>query len=202
MEQNFQTSFIPKKPIVKERAVSSRPVGILLIASIFVLFTVLIATAGLYFYQGIENRSITTLQSQLDLAKNSFEPSKITELQVLDNRLNAATEILNNHVAVTPIFQALETATLKSVRYTKFSYSLGATPTLPVAIELEGQAIGYRSIALESDLLGQNKNIIDPVFSNLTLDNQGQVLFQLDFTVDPSFVNYKQSLLAASSTQS
>lgn len=202
MEQNFQTSFIPKKPIVKNRVVSSRPVGILLVASLFILFTVLIATGGLYFYQLSVSKSIPQLQSQLDLAKSSFEPSEITKLQVLDKRLTAATEILNNHVAVTPIFEALETATLKTVRYTKFSYTLGATPTAPVTVQISGQAIGYRSIALESDLLGQNKNIIDPVFSNLTLDDQGQVIFDLDFTVDPSFVNYKQNLLATSPAQS
>jgi hypothetical protein len=58
--------------------------------------------------------------------------------------------------------------------------------------------LGYRSIALQSDLFTQNKNLIDPVFSNLTLDNSGNVLFDLEFLVDPSFVNYKQAFLTES----
>jgi hypothetical protein len=197
MDQNFQTSFIPKKPIIKENVVVARPVGILLIASLFILFTVLIATGGLYFYKGIVTKNITDMESQLDLAKNRFEPSKITELQVLDKRLRASSEILAKHITVTPIFNALEQITMKTIRFTKFNYELATDKNTTVNIKMSGQAIGYRSVALQSDLFGKNKNIIDPVFSNLTLDQSGNVLFDLNFSVDPSFVNYKQALAAA-----
>ena len=53
---------------------------------------------------------------------------------------------------------------------------------------MSGLAIGYRSVALQSDLFAQNKNLIDPVFSNLTLDDKGNVLFDLEFSVDPSLL--------------
>ena len=53
MEQNFQTSFIPKKPIVEDRATSSRPAGFLIVVSVFIFFTVLISSGGLYFYKGV-----------------------------------------------------------------------------------------------------------------------------------------------------
>jgi len=97
MDQNFQTSFIPKKPIIKESAISSRPVGILFIASLFILFTVLLATGGLFFYKGVVKKSIADKEKTLNLAKERFEPSKITELQVLDKRLRASSEILEKH---------------------------------------------------------------------------------------------------------
>ena len=197
MEPNFQTSFIPKKPIVKERAVAARPVGILLLASIFILFVVLLATGGLYFYKGVVAKNIADMENTLVLAKNRFEPSKITELQTLDKRLRASTEILSKHITVTPVFTALNDLTMKTVRYTKFSYDLGTDKNSTVNIKISGQAIGYRSIALQSDLLGTNKSFIDPVFSNLTLDNSGNVLFDLEFSVDPDFVNYKQALAAS-----
>ena len=197
MEPNFQTSFIPKKPIVKERAVAARPVGILLLASIFILFVVLLGTGGLYFYKGVVAKNIADMENTLVLAKNRFEPSKITELQTLDKRLRASTEILSKHITVTPVFTALNDLTMKTVRYTKFSYDLGTDKNSTVNIKISGQAIGYRSIALQSDLLGTNKSFIDPVFSNLTLDNSGNVLFDLEFSVDPDFVNYKQTLAAS-----
>ena len=57
---------------------------------------------------------------------------------------------------------------------------------------MSGAAVGYRSIALQADLFSQNKNIIDPSFSNLSLDEKGNVLFDLEFGVDSSFVNYQQ----------
>jgi hypothetical protein len=59
---------------------------------------------------------------------------------------------------------------------------------------MSGQAIGYRSIALQADLFTKNKNLIDPVFSNLSLNEKGNVIFDLEFYVDPNFINYKQTL--------
>ncbi|MBI2627460.1 hypothetical protein HYW72_00860 [Candidatus Nomurabacteria bacterium] len=201
MEQSFQTSFIPKKPIVKERAIPARPIGIFIIITIFVLFTVLLATVALYFYKGILAKNITQMENDLNLAKNRFEPSKITELQLLDKRLRASSEVLSHHIAITPVFQALQAITMKTVRYTKFSYDFGNTKDAKdtkVIIKLSGQAVGYRSVALQSDLFAKNKNLIDPVFSNLALDDKGNVLFDLEFSVDPSLVDYKQMLLTQS----
>ena len=195
MDQNFQTSFIPKKPIIKERAVSSRPVGPLVIISLFILFTVLVATGGLYFYKKLTAKNIESMKENLKLAQNRFEPSKITELQTLDKRLRAGNEILSAHVAVTPIFSELEKITMKTVRFLAFSYTRGEERNAPVKVEMKGQAVGYRSVALQSDLFTKNKNFIDPIFSNLTLDPAGNVLFDLDFSIDPTFLDYKQTIV-------
>lgn len=201
MEQNFQTSFIPKKPMVAERVLPARSIGIFTIASLFVLFTVSLGTGGFFVYKGILAKKITEMETYLVSAKNRFEPSKITELQLLDNRLRASSEILSRHIAVTPIFQALAAITMKTVRYTRFSYSLeeekGAKKP-KIAVKMSGVAIGYRSVALQSDLFttkDEGKNFINPVFSNLKLDDKGNVLFDLEFSVDPSFVDYKQTIL-------
>ena len=198
MDQNFQTSFIPKKPMIKESAVSSRPVGILLIISLFILFLTLLMTGGLYFYKGIIAKQIIDKDKSLTLAKNDFEPAKITELQILDKRLRAATEILSNHITITPVFNVLEQITMKTVRFTKFSYNFEAEKNTAINIKMSGLAVGYRSVALQADLFAKNKNFIDPIFSNLTLDNNGNVLFDLEFSVDLDFVNYKQTLLTES----
>ncbi|OGI58054.1 hypothetical protein A2727_00215 [Candidatus Nomurabacteria bacterium RIFCSPHIGHO2_01_FULL_37_110] len=196
MEQNFQTSFIPKKPMIEERVVKTRSIGLLNVLSVFILFTILLVTVGLYFYKGIVTKSITQMENTLNLAKNRFEPAKIAELQVLDRRLRASSEILSKHIAVTPIFEALQAITMKTVRYTKFNYDFGQDKK--IIIQMNGMAIGYRSMALQSDLFTKNKNLIDPVFSNPTLDDKGNVLFDLEFSVDPSFVDYKQTLETSS----
>lgn len=195
MEQNFQTSFIPKKPIIKEREVSSRPVGFLLILALLILFTVLLATGGLYFYKGSVAQSITDKQNDLTQAQNRFEPSAIKNFQLLDRRLNASSEVLAKHISIVPIFDALSALTMKSVRFTQFDYTLGTNDNPRISVKMSGVAIGYRSIALQSDLFAKNKNLIDPVFSNLNLDLSGNVIFDLEFSVDPNFVNYKQALL-------
>jgi hypothetical protein len=198
MEANFQTSFIPKKPMIEERVKTTRSVGFLGIIAIFILFTVCIATVALYFYKGIVTKNITAMQNNLNLARNRFEPARIAELQVLDKRLRASTEILSKHIAITPIFEILQSVTMKTVRYTKFGYSVGDEKDAKVVIKMSGIAVGYRSVALQADLFAKNKNLIDPVFSNLNLDDKGNVVFDLDFSVEPSLVNFKQMLLRQS----
>lgn len=195
MEPTFQTSFIPKKPMIEERAKASSPIGIFIIVPIFILFTILLATGALFFYKGVLAKSIQQKETDLTLAKNRFEPAKITELEVLDRRLRASSEILSKHITVSPIFEALQAITMKTVRYTSFSYAFENNKDQKVIIKMKGMAIGYRSVALQSDLFAKNKNLIDPVFSNLSLDDKGNVIFDLEFSVDRSFVDYKQTLL-------
>ncbi len=197
MEPNFQTSFIPKKPMIESHATPTRSVGIFTVASIFILFAILIASGGLYFYKGVLTKQITDMQSNLELAKARFEPTKIAELQTLDKRLQAANEVLSKHLTVSPIFAALEGVTMKTVRFTKFSYTLDNSARTPkVEVHMSGMAVGYGSVALQSDLFAKNKNFINPVFSNLKLDEKGNVLFDLEFSVDPAFLSYKQTLAA------
>ncbi|MCX6747948.1 MAG: hypothetical protein NTW98_03350, partial [Candidatus Nomurabacteria bacterium] len=194
MEQNFQTSFIPKKPIVQERSTTGRPTGFFLVIAIFIFLSMVAAAGGVYFYKSIVDKNISEMEKNLNIAKNRFEPSKITQLQTLDRRLKASNEILGKHIAVSPIFKALSEITMKSVRYTKFGYDVGTSKESRVVIKLSGQAQRYSSIALQSDLFKKNKNLIDPVFSNLALDEKGNVLFDLEFSVDPNFVDYKQTV--------
>lgn len=191
MDQNFQTSFIPKKPILKQDTVAKPQMGLLLIISIFIFLAILISTAGAYFYKDFLGKDILQMKTDLDLAKNRFEPAKISQLQLLDKRLNSASEILSKHITISPIFEVLEAVTMKTVRYTNFSYTFSGDKIL---VQMDGEATGYRSIALQADLFTENKNLIDPAFSNISLDAKGNVLFKLGFSVDKSFVNYKEVL--------
>ncbi|MFA6257285.1 MAG: hypothetical protein WCT29_02060 [Candidatus Paceibacterota bacterium] len=194
MEQNFQTSFIPKKPIIKQRAEASRPVNPLLVIALFILFTVLVASGGLYFYTQLKGKNLENMKTSLGIAQTRFEPTKLAELQVLDKRLLAANKVLSQHIAVTPIFEALEDITMKTVRFTSFAYSIGEDINSPIEVKMSGEAVGYRPIALQSDLFAKNKIFIDPVFSNLSLDQNGNIVFDLTFSIDPEVLNYKQTI--------
>ena len=209
MDQNFQTSFIPKKPMIEERVVSSRPVSLLTIVSIFIFFTMLLATGGLYFYKAILEKNITQMQASLVVAKGSFEPEKISQLQVLDKRLQASKEILGKHISVSPIFSALSKVTIKNIRYTKFSYALSSDSSGKVMVSMSGVAnwtLGYKAIALQSDIFAQNKDykdfFIDPVFSNLAPDTKGNILFDLNFSVNVTALNYTNVIKAESNSPS
>lgn len=203
MEQQFQTSFIPKKPLVTEQKTSGVSSNIFNIIGVVVFITSLVAAGGAYAYKTYATKKVLTQAQSLAAAKSEFEATLINNLQQVERRLNASQEILSNHISVSPIFAALQEATLKSVRYTKFSYSLNPEAGAEkVVVKLSGQATNYTSIALQSDLLAKNKYLKNIIFSNLALDEKGNVLFDLTFSVDPSFVSYRINVQKSSLPQS
>lgn len=200
MEQNFQTSFIPKRPIVETTAKSSKPVGFFMILSIFVFIAVCVSYGGLYFYKEIIVKNIEQKKKDLKLAEGRFEIDTIKKYTNLDKKLIASKEVLGQHIALTPIFKELQKITMKTVRYTDFSYSFAGGKDNKIEVNLKGIGIGYRSIALQSDLFAKDKNFINPVFSGLSLDDKGNVSFDLIFTVDQAFVDFDQNIKIEDST--
>jgi hypothetical protein len=153
----------------------------------------------MYFYKtSLEN---TVAQKKIDLqkAEKAFEGDFIRELQLTDKRINAANAVLSDHISVSPIFQALQEATLKSIQFTKFTYVItGSGPTAKITVQMSGRSQSYTAIALESAKLAENKYIKEPIFSNLTPNDQGVILFDLSFSVDPQFVLYRQAMARTS----
>mgnify|MGYP000856046212 FL=1 len=192
MEQNFQTSFIPKKPIIEDTTKSSTSSSFFVIITVLIFVTVVLAYGGLFLYSNILTKNITAKKEQLDRANERFEINRINELKLLDKRLKAGGKVLDKHISISPIFEILQEITMKTVRYTKFAYEV--TDKGEINVKMNGQALGYRYIALQADLFSKEKNLIEPVFSNLSLDDKSNVNFDLTFAVDPSLVDYEQKL--------
>lgn len=193
MDKEFQTSFIPKKTVIEGPKKVKSGGGVVNLFSFVIFIVSLLSIGGAYFYRESVKTNITEFKKSLALAKNQFEPSLITKLQILDKRLNAATTILDQHVAVSPIFELLQDSTLPTVRFSDFTYDIDSTTNL-VNVEMKGEAKGYNFIALQADLFNENKFIKNPIFSDLVLDQNGNVDFNLTFSVDKSLVSYESFL--------
>lgn len=193
MDKEFQTSFIPKKTVIESPKKIRSGGGVINLISFIIFIVSLISAGGAYFYRESVKTNIEEYKRSLAVAKNQFEPSLITELQILDKRLNAATTILDKHIAVSPIFVLLEEVTLPTVRYSDFSYEVDTTTNL-VNVTMKGEAKGYNFIALQADLFDDNKFIKNPIFSDFVLDQAGNIDFNLTFSVDRSLVSYESFL--------
>jgi hypothetical protein len=196
MDKEFQTSFVPKKKIVERepRVHSGSFSGMANTFALLVFIVSLLGAGGTYLYRSSLQNNIAQYKDSLTRAEAAFEPSLITTLQSLDKRMIAANSILSSHIAVSPIFALLGDLTLPTVRYSDFSYEFDQDNENLVDIKITGQAKGYNYIALQSDLFGQNKFIKNPIFSNFTLDQLGNVDFDLTFSVDKSLVVYESFL--------
>lgn len=195
MDTNFQTSFIPKKPLAEDRVPVAAHTSIFSFIATLIFFAALGSAAAMYFYQASLTKDIASKSVSLEAARNSLEPELLKTLQKLDKRITNANILLGNHIVVSPIFAALEINTLKSIQFTRFSYATPADQSAPVTIHMSGKGRDYASVALQSDQLAKNKNIHNSIFSNLALDEQtGKVSFDLVFTVDADLVRFTNHL--------
>lgn len=198
MEPSIPTSFIPKRPLVQAEAphASSRaPFGILSLLTTVLFFGTLIASGGIFLYERQLANQKMRMESQITKAKEGLGAEFITDMKQLDNRITAIKALIQSHVVVTPIFQALEQVTLRSVQYRNFSYSFGqgtGTGARTVSVEMMGTAKNYETIALQSEAFGKSTLIKDAVFSNLTVDEKrGAINFSLRFSVNAQDLSYQ-----------
>lgn len=209
MEQQFQTSFIPKKPVTESRTpISHGSVNFVSIIAIVIFVVAGVLFGGAYFYNLTLTKERDTLTADIVKKQQLFDPAFMKEITTLDKRIKAAKDVLNKHTMVSPIFTRLEQLSLKTIQFTKFELTpLSTTSTGQVSIKMSGKAVNYAAIALESDVLagvgtGKNTYFINPIFSNLNLDDRARVSFDLTFSVDAELTSYAEYIKKLSSVPS
>lgn len=192
MDTKFQTSFIPKKTLTDSMGRAGSSMSIFLIVAIIVFILTLSAAAGVFAFRKILVSRIDKVDKELVKAKNFFESSFINKANILNRRIEASKQLLAVHTAVSPIFELLENETLATIRFDSFNYDVkdgvGAT------LRLGGQGKYFSSVALQSDIFGQDKSFKNPVFSDLNPDQSGNIVFKFSSTVDPKLTSYVSTL--------
>ena len=196
MENSFQTSFIPKKPIVANTAAatSSNTTSISMVVSVFILVVMLAAAGGLYFYKNYSLvKEKEKLSSNLFQIRDSFDKDTIAELEMYDKRTATAKEVLSSHIVLSPLFEKINELTLSTIQFTKFDHK---TTNNSFSVRMSGIARDYKSIALQADVFNTSKGnaFKDVIFSNLTKDKNNFVTFDVEFSVDPSLLSYTNNI--------
>ncbi|MFA6251145.1 MAG: hypothetical protein WC603_00760 [Candidatus Paceibacterota bacterium] len=193
MENSFQTSFIPKKPITS--AVSDKaPRSLLLIIAIFLLVVSALGSLGLFVYKNYLTKHKESLSSSLAVVRDTFEKETVDELSLFNKRTETAKQILNNHIVLTPLFTRLGEITIPSVQYTSFSHM---TTDKGFVVRIDGLARDYRSIALQADAFNTPKGQVfkDVIFSEIVKDKSNKISFKVEFSVDPTLLSYEKNSL-------
>lgn len=197
MEPKFKTSFIPKKPI----SVSAQP-GVVRSSGGFNFFTLLavvlfLATivfgAGVYIYKARLNSVIEGQISSLETVHNQFDSQFISQATRLSNRISAANEILDDHIAPSEIFRLFEERTLKTIEFNDFSFNDGVEGGIEVSATGKGDS--FRSIVLQSDEFGKSGVLKDVLFSDLQPTEGGDVTFSFKAMLDPTFILYRKNVV-------
>jgi len=189
MDNSFQTSFIPKKPVVSS-PVDKAPRSLFSFIAIFIFVVSIIAAGGLFAYKFYLTKQKESLSASLSAAHDSFEKDTIDELSLFDKRLETSKQILSKHIVMTPLFELLGELTIPTVQYTAFTQ---LTSDSGFNVNIEGVARDYRSIALQAEEFNSNKGryFQNVLFSNLEKDKNNNIKFNLKFKVDPSILSYE-----------
>lgn len=196
MEPKFQTSFIPKKPIVASESVARKSIDFFAIIATILFLGSLVLSAAVFAWKYTLQKQVANSEASLAKAKDQFDQEFIGYVNRLNSRIETSKELLNKHVGASTIFGFLASHTLKTVSYTDFTYSYEADGTVKVV--MKGVAKSYSSIALQSEEFGkQNQYIKSPIFSDLNPDQSGSVVFTLTALLDKNLISYQKNLGAS-----
>jgi len=195
MENSFQTSFIPKKPMAaSSRPFTKEPRSLFSYIAIFLLISSLLASGGLFLYKAYLNNKKDISSKSLTEVRGSFEKATIEELEEYNSRTNIINELLNKHIVLTPLFKLLEENTIPSIQYTNFEQQEKGGS---YKVQINGLATDYRAIAMQADVFNTPKGqmLENVVFSNLAKTKSNNVSFDLEFSVNPSLLYYENTSL-------
>lgn len=203
-----QSSFIPESDSLTTSPKRSKSSGgnILVLVSLGLLVLTILAAAGLFLYKNSIQNTLAERQQELEEKRSAFDPALIDELSETADRVGTAESLVDNHLAFTPIFSIVESATLTSVQFNSMgvSYNDGEddSPNSDssqqssggVTVDLTGIGPGYAAIALQSSELADHDKIRNPILSNFDLNDEGNVEFSVQFTVPEEEVLYKNTI--------
>jgi hypothetical protein len=196
MSIQLQTSYIPKGPTMLAPSPVGRGRSVSLFGVIAVAaFLAAVALAGaVFFYHRYLVRTVTGMDSELAEVKRSFEPEFVDVAARLNRRIESAKALLSAHRSLSPLFDLLEKKTLASVRFQNFAFDAKREDEL--SFVMTGQAKSFNAVALQSDIFGEERYFRNPVFSNFTLNDRGDVIFQFKAEIDEALLRYSESLAA------
>ncbi len=210
METKFQTSFIPRKPLIPQENVRVHThTSLLMVIGTFV-FIVSVAVAGLTFAAKALLLKAQD-QAKVSLAENEkrFNIPLIEELKKANLKIDFANNLLKSHVAASEVFAIIEGLTAEKIRFSSFDFAAadasatGAAGTSVFKVKMKGIADTFNSVAFQSDVMGQSnkygtkKMFKNPVLSDLTVDANGAINFSFAADVALSDISYEKSLSEA-----
>jgi len=202
-----QTSFIPKGSSAGSSGGGHYAGGNWLMLIGFIVFLIVFAgMAGVFFYKQQALKKQAKVEDNLVQAKDAFEPGSIEIVDAFAAKVDAAKTLVNEHIALTPVFSLVEQLTLKSVQFSAMDItvmseqsagsesSANAADSATASVKLEGTAPDNATVALQSSKIADHENVINTVLSDFSPNESGDIEFTMQFTVPISELRYVNTI--------
>src|SRR4051812_27559084 len=109
MDNQFQSSFIPKKPLIGADVASHRaPVNFFALFGLVIFILSIALAVGSFFWVKILEGQVASNQATLKADRLAFNPDLIDEIKHVSDRMNAAKDILGNHISLLDFFTLIQ----------------------------------------------------------------------------------------------
>ncbi len=201
MEQQFNTSFIPKKSLQEQQLggdprsyVRRRSVmGPGYYLSLLILIATILGAVAVFMLTRITIGVIDEQRVQLEERASQFQDELVAEFIRTDARLKSASTLLENHFSVSEMFDLLEQVTLKNVVLDELAYRV-AYPQGTIEMALVGRTDTFESIALQLDEYRLNEFLFSPEVNQVERKESEGTSFSMVVGVEPRLVSYVESL--------
>ncbi|MFZ2522386.1 MAG: hypothetical protein WAX44_01335 [Minisyncoccia bacterium] len=198
MEPKFQTSFIPKKPVIDaSRATlpTVKNVNIFsTIATVVFVLTILVS-GGLFGYRYYLIGKIVQNDKDLNSARAAFQPETIKQLLDASTRFTTISNLLENHFVVSELLVMLEQLTVKNVAFSELTYNYTSGI---ISVSMNGQSRTFNALAQQSDIFYKSGFLQSQLFSDFNLTDTGNVSFKYSANILRDLVSYKSKVGALS----
>jgi hypothetical protein len=154
--------------------------------TLFVL--VLIAYGGLFAYGKILTGQIADLDASLAHSQEASNSAQIQQLLTSSNQIKSAKDLLMKHIAVSKVFNVLQTNVLPSVRFTNFDFTQNSDGT--IKMDVTGEAQSYAVVAEQSALFRKIGYLQNQIFDSLDLTTKGTINIRYETNIDPALLVY------------
>ena len=209
MDTKFQTSFIPRKPLMPDQGVRVRNNSGGGGTSIFMMIGILafLVSIGGAVFVFVAKGSLMSSQDQMiiDLKEKQrqFDTSEIEAIKKANTKIDIAKEILGKHVTIAEIFNIIAGLTIEGVYFQNLEISTGDSSSGgdgTYKVSMKGLANSYSSVAWQSDVFGRsekygtNKVIKNPILSNIIVDEDDNVSFDFSADISQTDISYEKVL--------
>lgn len=196
MEPKFQTSFIPKNPIVSttNNVGSSVVYGstniFSVIATAFFLVTAIIS-GGLFGYKVILKKQIDQSIEEINVAKGALEIDKIESLVDTNSQIVSSKNLLDKHVSVSKIIDLVQHLTVKRISLVELKFTEDSGVWY---LNTDGQSQSYNALAEQGSIFRKNEYIKNPKFSGFNPGVNGNINFKFSASISSDLILYKKSI--------
>lgn len=207
MEQKFQTSFIPKKPIIGTMAGSSiqklapEPRSIFMTIAIVVFVLSLASVGAAYGWKAYLQSVQKDYKTELNNRESEFNIKDIERLKHINVQIDTAKNLVNNHLSASAVFDLISKFTIEKVRFLSLDLSQDAGNSGDLSLKLQGEGTSLTALAFQSQVLGSleeynlRSSVKNPIMSDPVKQLDGSYSFEFSASIDRDALSYKKTVL-------